>query len=80
MSNQIVIAGTMIGMCEALHYARHAGLDIVPMPTGFLSTVNTAGVDAWVPKAKYFHASRTALHEELGFWVYRARALFDSAP
>jgi len=31
MCNQIVIAGTMVGMCESLIYARKAGLDVETM-------------------------------------------------
>jgi 3-hydroxyisobutyrate dehydrogenase len=31
MCNQIVIAGTMIGVCESLLYARKAGLDVETM-------------------------------------------------
>ncbi len=31
MCNQITVAGTMIGVCEALLYAKHAGLDLETM-------------------------------------------------
>ncbi|MFA6775918.1 MAG: NAD(P)-dependent oxidoreductase [Sphaerochaetaceae bacterium] len=43
MSNQIVIAGTMAGMCEALLYARKAGLDEQTM----LDTIKTGAAGCW---------------------------------
>lgn len=43
MVNQILIAGTMIGMCEALLYARRAGLD----PERVLTSVRPGAAGSW---------------------------------
>jgi 3-hydroxyisobutyrate dehydrogenase len=43
MSNQIAIAGTMIGVCEALAYARRAGLD----PECVLASIATGAAGSW---------------------------------
>jgi 3-hydroxyisobutyrate dehydrogenase len=43
MGNQIVIAGTMAGMCEALLYARKAGLDLDTM----LQTIKAGAAGCW---------------------------------
>jgi len=43
MCNQIVIAGTMIGMCESLLYGRKAGLDLNTM----LSSISGGAAACW---------------------------------
>lgn len=43
MANQIMIAGTMVGMCEALAYARAAGLDLDQI----CSTINSGAAANW---------------------------------
>lgn len=43
MCNQIVIAGTMIGMCEALVYGHKAGLDLATM----LSAIRGGAAGCW---------------------------------
>jgi len=43
MCNQITIAGTMIGVCEALLYARKAGLDVGLM----LKTISKGAAGCW---------------------------------
>ena len=43
MCNQIMIAGTMLGMCEALAYARGAGLDAAAM----LKSTGGGGAASW---------------------------------
>ncbi|MDD3822597.1 MAG: NAD(P)-dependent oxidoreductase [Sphaerochaetaceae bacterium] len=43
MSNQIVVAGTMIGVCESLVYAKHANLDVSMM----LSTIAKGAAACW---------------------------------
>ena len=43
MANQILIAGTMIGVCEALLYAYRAGLDL----EGVLASVSTGAAGSW---------------------------------
>jgi 3-hydroxyisobutyrate dehydrogenase len=43
MSNQIVIAGTMIGMCESLLYGYKAGLD----PETMLSSIAGGAAACW---------------------------------
>ncbi len=43
MCNQIVIAGTMIGMCEALLYGRRAGLDLETV----LSSIGGGAAGCW---------------------------------
>ncbi len=43
MCNQIVIAGTMIGVCESLVYGARAGLDLTRM----LSSIKTGAAGCW---------------------------------
>lgn len=43
MANQIVISGTMIGVCEAMVYARRAGLDVTRM----LRTIGGGAAGCW---------------------------------
>ncbi len=43
MCNQIAIAGTMLGVCEALAYARSADLD----PTTLLSSIGAGAAGSW---------------------------------
>jgi len=43
MSNQITIAGTMIGVCEGLLYAKKAGLDLTTM----LSSISGGAAGCW---------------------------------
>ncbi|MBI5520627.1 MAG: NAD(P)-dependent oxidoreductase [Desulfovibrio sp.] len=43
MCNQIVIAGSMIGMCESLLYATRAGLD----PQGVLAAISKGAAGCW---------------------------------
>lgn len=53
---------------------QQAGIDAVPMPTGFFSTANTEWLDAWLPRAKSLMGSRTALHEFLGLLYYHLKS------
>jgi 3-hydroxyisobutyrate dehydrogenase len=43
LANQIAIAGTMMGVCEALAYARGAGLD----PTTVLESIGSGAAGSW---------------------------------
>jgi 3-hydroxyisobutyrate dehydrogenase len=43
LANQIVIAGTMIGVCEGLAYAKHAGID----PKELLSCIENGSAGSW---------------------------------
>ncbi|MFD0587119.1 NAD(P)-dependent oxidoreductase [Paenibacillus sp. GCM10027627] len=43
MANQIAIASNMIGVCEALIYAKHAGLD----PDTVLQSISTGAAGSW---------------------------------
>lgn len=43
MANQIALAGAMAGVCEAISYARGAGLDIQTM----LDTISTGAAGSW---------------------------------
>ena len=43
MCNQIVISGTMIGVCESLVYARQAGLD----PEQMLKSIRSGAAGCW---------------------------------
>ncbi|KKB39172.1 NAD(P)-dependent oxidoreductase [Bacillus thermotolerans] len=43
MSNQITVAGNMIGVCEALVYAREAGLDL----ENVLKSITTGAAGSW---------------------------------
>lgn len=49
-----------------------AGVDAIPMPTGFQSNQsNTAFWLNWLPSASAFQSSHTALHEYLGLLFYQ---------
>jgi uncharacterized SAM-binding protein YcdF (DUF218 family) len=49
---------------------QQAGVDVIPMATGFFSAANTEWLDAWLPRAKSLMGSRTVMHEFLGLLLY----------
>ena len=73
------ISGPVLLVTHAYHMRRaegafrHAGVDVVPMPTGFISTDLGGWWNDWIPSAGALMDSRTALHEYLGLLFYRLR-------
>lgn len=43
MANQIALGGAIAGVCEAIHYAKNAGLDVQTM----LDTISTGAAGSW---------------------------------
>ena len=56
-----------------------AGVDIVPMPTGFLSRSTNGWIDDWLPHTLALSRSRVALHEYIGLAVYYIKHLSKNA-
>ena len=50
-----------------------AGLDTIPMPTGFYSTDVDGWWDSWLPQAQALYNSQLAIHEYLGLLAYALR-------
>ena len=48
MCNQIVLAGTIIGVCESLLYGYKAGLDLDTM----LSSITKGAAQCWISNAR----------------------------
>jgi len=54
---------------------REAGVNVVPVATGFFSTKNDEWWDAWLPTARALSNSKVALHEYLGLGAYYLKTL-----
>ena len=49
------------------------GLDVVPAPTDFQQPVAQQLLPAWLPVVGSLYQTTDALHEIVGYWVYRWR-------
>lgn len=49
------------------------GLEVIPAPTDYQRLVSTAAVPGWLPQARHLARTTYALHELLGYQVYRRR-------
>jgi uncharacterized SAM-binding protein YcdF (DUF218 family) len=47
------------------------GLEVVPAPTDFQQLVAKQVLPSWVPQVTNLHQTTNALHEIVGYWVYR---------
>ncbi|TQV68245.1 YdcF family protein [Exilibacterium tricleocarpae] len=62
---------------HALHMRRSVavfsqrGLTVLPAPTGYFARTPIRGWLAFLPRADALDLSRRALHEQLGYWVYK---------
>ena len=63
MCNQLAIGATMVGVCEALAYAKHSGLD----PETVLQSISTGAAKSW--SLSYFGPRILAGDFEAGFYV-----------
>ncbi len=71
---RVVLVTHFWHMPRAAAAFRHAGLEAVPAPMGFIGRVRTeAGLMALVPTARVLLSSYLALHEWLGIVWYRLR-------
>ena len=76
---------TVVLVTDAWHMRRSVqsfvaqGLNVVAAPTGYRSTTPD-GVLAWLPEAKSFHESVTAIHEWLGLLMYHFSYGTTAAP
>ncbi len=61
-------------MRRASAVVRAQGLEVVPAPCNFLTTVSTTPTRGWsVPRSQGFLKVATWLHEEIGYFMYRRR-------
>ena len=68
----VVTSATHMRRAEAVF--RQAGLDIVPVATGFtVRSEPTGGLRRYLPSVGALSGSTRALHEYIGFWFYRLR-------
>ncbi|KAA0874445.1 YdcF family protein [Nitrincola tapanii] len=69
---------TVLLVSQAWHLHRavpvfeHQGLEVIPAPIQF-TTPPPKGWIGWIPTAYHARQSAQAIHEWLGFWVYRLR-------
>lgn len=67
----LVSSGYHMPRAEALFSAQ--GLEVVPAPTDFQRPVAPQLLSKWVPDVASLSRSTYALHEIVGYWVYRLR-------
>lgn len=56
---------------EALFAAQ--GIEVIPAPTDYQRLIATGAVPAWLPSVSALWRTTHAMHEHLGYWVYRHR-------
>jgi uncharacterized SAM-binding protein YcdF (DUF218 family) len=73
--HRVLLVTSANHMRRASAVFRSQGLEVVPVPCNFLTTIGTAppppGV--CVPRAEGFAKVSVWLHEEIGWWTYRRR-------
>ncbi len=72
---RVILVTSAFHMERALAVFRTAGVDAVPAPCNFLTTVSTAPSDARfnVPHWAGFEKISIWTHEKVGWWIYRSR-------
>jgi uncharacterized SAM-binding protein YcdF (DUF218 family) len=71
--SQVILVTHAYHMRRAQMAFEQAGLDVVPMATGFFSVSGDQWINHWLPKGAALYRSQVALHEYLGLLYYRLR-------
>lgn len=70
---RILLVTSALHMRRAVPLFEKQGLEVVPAPTDFQRLVDKSLVPGWLPGVGNLVRSSVALHEIMGFWVYRLR-------
>ena len=70
---RILLVTSAYHMPRALGVFERQGLEVLPAPTDYQPLVATRVIPGWLPTVDSLHQSTDALHEIVGYWVYRAK-------
>jgi uncharacterized SAM-binding protein YcdF (DUF218 family) len=71
--HRILLVTSAYHMRRALGVFERQGLEVVPAPADYQQLVTRQLLPAWLPTVSSLHQSTDALHEIVGYWVYRWR-------
>lgn len=71
--NKILLVTSAFHMARAVPLFEAQGLQVIPAPTDYQRLVGGRGLPRWLPSVSSLYRTTTALHEYVGFWVYRYR-------
>ena len=69
--DRILLVTSAYHMRRALALFERQGLTVVPAPTDYQQLVAKPAVPGWLPTVGALHQTTDALHEIVGYWVYR---------
>lgn len=69
--DRILLVTSAYHMRRSLALFEAEGLDVVPAPTDFQRLVAEQVLPGWLPAVSNLYQSTDALHEIVGYWVYR---------
>ena len=70
---QILLVTSAYHMRRAQALFERQGLTVIPAPTDYQQVVTDRVLPRWLPGVDALHQSTDALHELVGYWVYRFR-------
>jgi uncharacterized SAM-binding protein YcdF (DUF218 family) len=70
---RILLVTSAFHMRRARPLFEAEGLDVVPAPTDYQRLVSRPPMPRWLPTAQDLARTTTAVHEHVGYWVYRWR-------
>jgi uncharacterized SAM-binding protein YcdF (DUF218 family) len=71
--DRILLVTSAYHMRRSLALFEAQGLDVVPAPTDYQRLVTSQVLPGWLPTVGNLYQSTDALHEIVGYWVYRWR-------
>jgi uncharacterized SAM-binding protein YcdF (DUF218 family) len=69
--NKILLVTSAFHMRRSEALFKAQGLEVIPAPTDYQRLVGPASMPGWLPSVSDLWQSTHALHEILGYWVYR---------
>ena len=69
--DRILLVTSAYHMRRSLALFEAQGLDVIPAPTDFQQLVSPQVLPPWLPAVSNLSQSTDALHEIVGYWVYR---------
>lgn len=69
--DRILLVTSAYHMRRSLALFEAQGLDVVPAPTDYQQLVTPQLLPGWLPTVSNLYQSTDALHEIVGYWVYR---------
>ena len=69
--DRILLVTSAYHMRRSLALFEAQGLDVVPAPTDYQQLVSIQILPGWLPAVSNLYQSTDALHEIVGYWVYR---------